>query len=347
MKKFLVLIMFTGLGYQSWSQSTSCAQTLRLATSTYEQGRLHELEGILSGCLNEGFTTEQKVAAYKLLTQAYIYLEEPQKADDAMLKLLETDHYFQINPEIDPAEFIALYKTFRTEPVLAVGLKVGGSLTLPSVVSDYYVADASAGTGEYSPGLGFTVGLTAQKDFGKKRQFVFAPELMLTTRTVTEAGELFENDSTKVIGGSYEAVYKQTWFDFNAIARYKLKGSFNPYIGIGPAVSFSLTQNTQLTTTGLTNTSVSGPDVDVKDAFNNAVFSAIAVAGARLRIGAIFIEAEIRYQHGFTSVINSDARTNIEMATDYAGTSNDFKQSNVSGTLAVVYPIFKPIKLKK
>ena len=347
MKKFLILILFTGLVYQSWAQSTSCAQTLRLATSTYEQGRLHELEGILSSCLTQGFTNEQKVAAYKLLTQAYIYLEEPKKADSTMLELLNTDHYFQINPEIDPAEFVALYKTFRTDPVLAVGLKVGGALTLPSVMSDYYVADASKGTGKYSPALGFTVGLMAQKEIGKHKKIVLAPEIMFTTRSITETSLLFTNDSTKVKGGSYEAVYKQNWVDFNAIVRYKLNAKFDPYVGIGPGISFSLSEATQLTTTGLTNTSVSGPDVDIKKSFNTTVLSVMGVVGAKLRIGSIYVEAEVRYQQGLTNVINGSSRTNIEMAADYAGTSNDFNQSKVSGTLAVVYPIFKPIKLKK
>ena len=348
MKKILLLIIVLCLAYQGWSQSTSCAQTLRLATSTYEQGRLHELEGILSSCLSGDFTIEQKVAAYKLLTQAYIYLEEPKKADETMLKLLETDHYFQINPEIDPAEFVALYKTFRTDPILAIGLKVGGAITLPTVISDYYVADASHGTGKFSPGLGFTVGISVEKEIGKRenKKIVLAPEIMYTTRSVTETSNLFGHDSTKLISGNYSAIYKQSWLDINAIARYKLKGNFNPYVGIGPGISFSLNQATQLTNTGLTNTSVSGPDVDTKNSFNTTVLSVMAVAGARLRIGSIYVVAEIRYQQGLTNVINTGSRTNIEMVADYAGTFNNFRQSNVSGTLAVVYPIFKPIKLK-
>ena len=91
MKKLYILILFSVVAFQSWAQSSSPAQTLRLATSTYEQGRLHELKGILGNLT--GFTIEQRVAAYKLLTQAYIYLEEPKRADTAMLNLLETDHY--------------------------------------------------------------------------------------------------------------------------------------------------------------------------------------------------------------------------------------------------------------
>ena len=78
----------------AYGQSTSCAQTLRLAQSVYDQGRLQELNGILQNCLQNGFTKQERVEAYKLLTLSYIYQEEPEKADEAMLDLLRTDPYF-------------------------------------------------------------------------------------------------------------------------------------------------------------------------------------------------------------------------------------------------------------
>ena len=110
---FIILLLSQG----SYAQLTTCAQTLRLANSTYEQGRLHELPDLLAKCLENGFDKQEKVQAYKLLALTYIYLEEPEKADEMMLKILQTDNYFTINKDIDPAEFIALYNTFRTKPV--------------------------------------------------------------------------------------------------------------------------------------------------------------------------------------------------------------------------------------
>src|SRR6185503_8750501 len=93
-----------------------------------EQGRLHELPEIVAECLRKspkegGFTKEEKKETYRLLTLAYIYLEEPEKADQMMLELLKTDHFFEINPALDPAEFIALYKKHRTTPLFRVGAK--------------------------------------------------------------------------------------------------------------------------------------------------------------------------------------------------------------------------------
>src|SRR3954465_3021621 len=114
MKKLLPLIMFSCTLPYCLSAQSSCTQTLRSARSVYDQGRLQELPDLLEGCLKNGFSVQEKVQAYKLLTLAYIYLEEAAKADAAMLALLNTDHYFEINLTTDPAEFVALYKTFRT-----------------------------------------------------------------------------------------------------------------------------------------------------------------------------------------------------------------------------------------
>src|SRR5688572_13888746 len=133
MTKIFFLAAFLGfLTIASFGQS--CTQTLRLAQSTYEQGRLHEVPTILKKCLDEGgFTDTEKVNAYKILINSYIYLEEPELADETMLKLLEADHFFKVNEAVDPAEFIALYKTFRVDPLFRIGFKVGPTATMPAI----------------------------------------------------------------------------------------------------------------------------------------------------------------------------------------------------------------------
>lgn len=348
MKRLLLLLALAGIYFQSQGQATSCAQTLRLARSTYEQGRLHELESILGPCLSSGFTTEEQVEAYKLLTLTYIYLEEPKKADETMRKVLETDHFFQINPEIDPAEFVALYKTFRTEPVYSLGAKFGPALIMPSVLTNYYTASDAAGSGEYSPGIGIQAGVTFEMNVFKK--FSIAPELMFAPRQFSKENKLFSSDSLATIGGATEAVYKQTWIDLNAVVQYEISrnkdGSVITYAGLGPAVSLSLKQNIQLNTTGLSGSAVSGADVDVKDSFEQFFYSITALIGAKLRIGGIFVHGELRYQYGLSNVVNADSRTNLEVTLDYAAQHNDVRLNTITGALGVSLPIFKPAKLK-
>src|SRR5450755_433500 len=173
MKKILFLsVIVVFFAREVSAQITSCAQTLRLARSTYEQGRLHELPDLLKSCLESGFTTTEKVEAYKWLTLAYIYLEEPEKADEMMLNILQTDHYFEINESVDPAEFIALYNTFRTKEIYRLGLKLGANASQPNLISSN---NASTASSKYQYGFGFSGSIVGEIPFYKK--LTFNPEI--------------------------------------------------------------------------------------------------------------------------------------------------------------------------
>lgn len=344
MKRVLILFLFVGISHFAWSQATSCAQTLRLATSTYEQGRLHELEGILEKCLVDGFTKEEKVSALKLLTQAYIYLEEPDKANASMQKLLETDHYFEVNPEIDPAEFIALYKTFRTEPVYALGGKIGLGLTTPLLMSDYYTSSGSQGTGKFSPGLSFMGGISFEKKIYKN--FTINPELLFASLSYSSSSKLFEDDITGAPAGSIESTYKQTWLALNALVQYEMgKGVFKTYVLAGPGVGYCVKSAKQTVTTGLSQSAVSGRDVDLKDSTTPFLYSISVGGGFKYRIGSIIVVFEVRYQQSLNNVFQPDSRSNIENVADYGDQLNDMLISSLSGAVGVSIPVFKPAKL--
>jgi hypothetical protein len=343
MKKIYTLVILIGVAFQSWGQSSSPAQTLRLATSTYEQGRLHELEGILTN-LSE-FTVEQKVAAYKLLTQAYIYLEEPKKADETMLKLLETDHYFEVNKEIDPAEFVALYKTFRTDPIYSVGIKLGLAGVAPLLITDYYTTSGSAGTGKFNPGIGFLGGLFFEKKIYKN--FIASPEILFASRVFNSESKLFVDDLSGINDGSIISTYKQNWIDLNAIVQYQLnKGAFKTYLAAGPGISYNIKSSKQTVTTGLSKSSVSGPDIDIKDSTAPLLFTINIGGGFKYRIGSIIVHGEVRYMQGLNNVVNENLRTNYENVLDYGDQLNDLSVSSFLGTVGFSLPIFKPAKIK-
>jgi hypothetical protein len=362
LKKLIILSGCLVLAiYGAYGQTTSCSQTLRLARSTYDQGRLHELPDLLKNCLANGFTKEDKVTALRLLTLSYIYLEEPEQADESMRLLLETDNYFAPNDAVDPAEFIALYKTFRTTPIYGLGFKVGPNVTFPSVLDNYYVGNASPGDGKYKQKIGFQFGLLFEKDFfaNSKSKFLkkitFSPEALFTTRSFTyNSPAVFLNDSIDVVNGATEPAtvahseitYKQTWMDINLLLQYKVRNNkINPYVGIGPAFSYLLSgSNTQVFTPEAGNT-VSGPDVILKDSYNKIVYSVITVAGVKYRLGSFYITGEIRFQYGISNVVNPKTRSNSENVFDYASQLNDFRQSNTAINFGIMYPIFKPKKL--
>jgi hypothetical protein len=335
----------------------NCAQTLRLANSSYDQGRLHELPGLLKGCLtsSNGFSNAEKVTAYKLLVLSYIYLEEPAKADSTMIELLNADHFFEPNQSVDPAEFIGLYNTFRTKPIFSIGVKFGVNLTQVNVLANYYTGGDAVGNGKYSSSIGIQGGFSFEKNLFQrsKKQFlnrlILAPEILYVARSFGYTNTPINSiAATNLVNQVFSE--SQTWLDLNALLQYQLnsKSRFNPYVTLGPGISYLLgTSSSGPTTRGTTGNVVSGPAIDLANSYNKIVYSVTAGAGAKIKLGGLYLTGELRYQYGLVNAVNPDKRTNIEYTFDYAAQLNDFSINNISFLFGASYPVFKPQKLKK
>lgn len=372
MKYFLSLLFLCFIGLKFSFAQQSGAQTLRLARSVYEQGRLHEIPDLINKNIAQ-FSKSELVDAYRLLTLSYIYLEEPDKADESMQKLLQTEHFYEPNPNVEPAEFIGLYKTFRTRAVFNAGFKFGANFTTPLLNEVYYVANGAPGNGKYTAKVGFQAGLVFEKDlFTKSKKvilsrIVFAPEVMYTARTFSyDNKEVFSSDVLLPPNGSSVAVadqkitLKQSWLDINPVFQLKLRNStsFVPYVGFGPGVSVLLNASSTIVTTrtSINNTSPgvsSGPDVVTSGNFKTIIPSVIGSAGVKYRLGGVYVVAEFRVQYALISPVNSGSRIGgtgsgaSAAVFDYGYTLPNYKPLNFVINAGIVIPYFNPIKLKR
>ncbi|NOT73831.1 MAG: PorT family protein [Cyclobacteriaceae bacterium] len=358
MKKLYLLFLVLGAAYTNvLAQNINCSQVLRLARSQYEQGRLHEMPALMEGCLNDksgkGFTKEERREAYRLLTLAYIYLEEPEKADESMLALLNTDHFFQINNSLDPAEFIALYNKFRHDPVYWLSLKFGVNVTQPSVSGNYYVGSHAANAGKYALSPNIQLALAFEKDILNKwlpNKLSVAPEVGYVARSFGYSNpNLALSDETSSPISSQTFEFSQSWIDLNVMVNYKLRNTQNykSYIGIGPGVSYLLSSTVQASTVLGNGFTVTGGSVIDKTSYKQLVYSINAAIGAKLKFGDVYVLGEVRYQYGLNNIVDPAHRTNQEIAFDYQGQYNDTRLSNLSISIGVAYPYFKPKKLIK
>ncbi len=352
MKYFLALAVFWFIGSKV-SYAQSGAQALRLAQSIYEQGRLHELPTLpgLQDKEIENYSKSDQVNAYRLLTLAYIYLEEPEQADVSMLKLLDADHFYEPNPNVEPAEFMGLYKTFRTKPLFGVGLKFGANNTIPMLSSLYWVSEGS-GKGKYAVPISLQFGLVFEKvafaDSKKKilQRLTFAPELLYTTRKIG-----YTNSSYLGGAAEFKTVVGQVSLDLNLLTQLKLNKSktFQTYVAFGPGISYVLKGTLSAPSTTWKNGagSVVGADVDNTESYKKITPSLIVSAGLKYKFGAIYLLADARVQYGLMSPINSSSRTNIQSVFEYTYTLPDYKPLTIMANIGFVFPYFNPIKLKR
>lgn len=280
---------------------TTCAQTLRLARSVYENGRLHELPNLMGDCFSKTeWTTQERVDAYKLLTLAYIYLEEPEKADEMMLNILKTDPEFKPNDNIDPAEFVALWRTFRTEPVYRLGVKVGGNATQPNVHA--YTA-LNEGKENYEYSYGFQGGVSMEIGIFNDL-LTLNPELYFQSKSFKVNNTFFEDGQTTTGKVSLKSLSLPVSVQYPlSIGKKKVDTKWIPYVGAGIATDFLLGVVTDLETDvhGQSRVITSS---DEKVQYKKFNFAPILSAGVKGKVKKAEIVAEIRYNFGASTIFD-------------------------------------------
>jgi hypothetical protein len=345
MKKLYILLIVACVSTKGFTQTSSCAQTLRLAQSTYDQGRLHELEGILKSCLAAGFTKEEKVSALKLLTLAYIYLEEPTKADETMLLLLQTDHYFEINPAVDPAEFVALYRTYRTREIYRVGAKLGVNATRPNVIETVSSVELASDS-EYKYGIAILFG--GAVDVPINNEMTLHGELLYVQRKFELDLKVDRGNDTggNPLVNEFQGFETQNWLSVPLSFEYKfLDKSFNPYVAGGVSIDYLLGSDLRAERLRTGVTSVQETTFDFSPQREKLNLSALIAAGVKLKMGGGYFVAEVRYLHGLTNVNSIEtAFANEQAAWEQGYADSIFKLSSLAISGSYVINIFSPKK---
>lgn len=333
-------MVLSAASHYGYGQAT-CTQTLRLAQSIYEQGRLHELPALLQECIRHGFNDEERVAAYKLLTLTHIYLEEPEKADEMMLALLRADTEFTVNDAVDPAEFVALYKTFRTYPIYRIGGKLGAVASAPSIVSADFVDD---GTNTYSYSFGFAGTVSAEIPLGlRAKKFALNPELafQINSFNATNSGA----NPVKVT----DATETQTWISLPISLQYTIyeKGITHVFASAGMSADYLLGASINIfSDRGDNNSTVSENAYSVMDQRNAFNAGMILSAGFKRKIGKGFLVTELRYKAGLLPMLTkADTYENATLVYNYHYVDGIFKMNTLSLSVGYVLNRYNPKKL--
>jgi hypothetical protein len=143
-------IVLTGLNLLA---QNTCTEQLRLAQRRYDGGLLDEIPNIIEPCLKSGFTKEEKATAYKLLIQTYLFSDKTNEADQVMLLFLKDFPEYAIAPN-DHKEFITLYRSYRTEPIMKIESSIGTNFSLITVREFYGPEDLNTTSPKYSSNIG-------------------------------------------------------------------------------------------------------------------------------------------------------------------------------------------------
>jgi hypothetical protein len=327
-----------------------CAITLNEAEDQYEQGRLYEVPDLLKSCLENGFSQEEKIRAYRLLTLSYLFLDYYAQADSAYLNLLKLSPEYETNEELDPMEIINHHQKFTTRPIyyLTIG-KLGINFSTANVLLDYSISQSANNDAKYSTVLGFHAG------FGGE---------MVVYENLHVSGEFFLSRNSIRLSDSHWDFYK-TNLDINHTAielpimlKYNITAkNVLPFVSAGISPSFLVESNIRNVEGVYTNADgefalQTLPEINsakFKKTFN---YSLLFGGGINYKIGLNYLVFEARYAVGMLNVsdVKNRWREDFEEARDLkfhsAYVSDDFKFNSFSFLIGFVKPIYKPRKIR-
>lgn len=335
-----VLLLFSS----SLNAQNTCSQSLIKAQFTYYEGRVEEIPLMLEACLKDGFTTDEKLQAYRLLTLTYLYMNEPANAEKVMLDFLQLNPTYTINEAVDPAEFINLYNQFRTWPVYLTGIKAGINSTYVNILQAYSTDNTYTSHAVYTPAFSYQTGIILEIPL--KKRFSGIAELYLSGKKFTYNNEFFKYSKL-------QETESQNRIDIPLLLNYNFPGKkIIPYLSGG--ITNSLLMKSQMEVRRIDVDSINavqietkGPNITLSSKRRLFTFSGTINLGFKYtRDRNIFI-VEGRYSMGLNNMVKKGKRyaEQSEQIFTYGYIDNDFTLRSFSISVGYLIPVYKPRRL--
>lgn len=350
----LVLFFVTSMMLTSLSAQEGCAFILEEAQDMFDAGLIETVPEKLSGCLEQGFTSEEKLQAYKLVILSYLYDDNLEDADRVMLEFLSEYPAYE-SVATDPREFIVLMESYDRRPVLMIGGSLGANFTFPLVTGRLGTYNYVSNEGNYLPGGAgfhgsFRINKRLNERFGLSGEITFSHnrfDFYLDNETEEQVftGEI--TDFTKI--DYYET---QNRLSIPLSVNYQINSDglrATILIGMAPSLLFTATgdgyreyANTDKTRYDPVN--VSNVDImSVRRFLNLAAFAGIGLE-YKVGPGELFMDARFCVQM-LNQVPQGSDRFVQKLAFESFYVTDNLLLNHVTISAGYMFPIYHPKKI--
>jgi hypothetical protein len=316
-----------------------CAFTLSRAQRLYDAGNIEQIPLMLKQCMESGFTKEERQQAQKLIVLSYLFDKNEYEAERAMLDFLRKYPEYELNTS-DQAEFVQLFNSFITLPVVSIGVIGGGNLVSAQTGKTFgvckYPGNFSAKTPGFQGGISFQIYLKNKLD--------------LNIEAIYQQGILdYQNDS---IPGNNLLKFTETRTSLAVpisliYTPIHLK-KINPFLRIGANFEYLLSSNAKIIRQDVYSIKpATEPELSMMDNRKNFQIQAFGGIGVTYKLKHSFLLLECRYHQGFMSQTKNKVQLdapNPNLTGLYYLAENDYALSHFSINVGLFYKIYKPRK---
>jgi hypothetical protein len=319
-----------------------CLLVLKKAQKNYEEGIIESIPNDLSGCIKSGLNGKDKVAAYKLLINVYLFDDRKDLANEMMVDLLTYEPEMKPNELIDSKEFITLFESYRTIPLYSIGVTAGINYSQIGLLTEFGTYNTDLYDGTYSsPDFGFQVGLNA--NYLIKNNLYANIEALFSNNKFNYFTEL-NSFSTLEFNESQSTLFVPLTLSYH-FGKRRLK----PTLKLGGYGVFNFSSSSEFVRTYTDNSqnNITGPRVSMSDMRNKLTYGLIGSLGVKYKVKEAYWFLDAGYAFSLKSSVDATQRiSNNELVYEYQYVDDDFKVSNLIFSIGYKRLFYKPKKLK-
>jgi hypothetical protein len=354
LKQFTGCLLMVLFSTSALAQVDDCEVTLNHATDEYNAGHFYGIDSLLSGCMNRGFSREQRQRAYLLLTHIYLLLDNPTMAEESYLNLLKANPEFQTDVARDPIEVVYLSKKFTSAPIFSLYGKIGGNTSFVGNIHELSITGEPIST-KYSLRAGWNASVGGEYHITESFSAGVEAEYSFTSYGSTQSN-LWGTSQGEIID-------RQNWIRLPLYGKYTHLGKkINPYAYAGFSLNFLVSDraNPSLFSRASADSEQVTPSESpiLNYGFNRTFFSKSLFVGGGLQYkwGLAYLFADVRYSFGLDNLIEYKYLDDSELEehSEYtflplwtlASLDNFFRINNLFVTIGYRHPLYNPRKLK-
>ncbi len=330
----LILFFLSAIGSNLLIAQENCALNLKKAQDLFSSGQIEEIPSLIESCLQSGFTKEEKVLAYKVLINAYVFDDNLEKAEAIMLGFLKKYPEYEII-SIDPSEFVTLMQLFDNRPRFSIGVIAGGTYSVIRPIESINTSSIKGNYGIYSTsGISYHAGISFIKSLSPKI------DLCLEADYKNTVFDHYLDPNSFTSNSCFEA---QQMINFPVSATYTIgKGKYTPFARIGLNSGLLISSGVDL----ITMPGTESPRISNLDNRQTFCFYGIIGGGVKLKVPKAYIFLDVRYNLGLNNQVLNIGRndTQSDELFLYQTRDDSFYHDDLNVSVGFVRTIYKPRK---